>query len=240
MCSSGMAENSTHLNGLGALAARLDLRFRDLGLLDQALTHASVVPNDDDDRGNNESLEFLGDAVLGLAVAQWLYGHVPGRTPGEYTQMRAYVVNRDALAGVASRLEIGPSIRLGKGEETSGGRTRPALLADCMEAIIGAAFLDCGWKATRDFVGRVFEPELREAESSKAAWDFRSQLQNYCQLMHLPLPEFEVVREEGPDHRKEFEVAVRLRGEVVGHGIGASKKDAEQNAAKAALQHEGR
>jgi len=234
-----MAENSTHLNGLGALAARLDLNFRDLGLLDQALTHASVTTETGEGQDNYESLEFLGDAVLDLAVAQWLYEHVPGRTPGEYTQMRARVVNRDALAGVATRLELGPAIRLGKGEETSGGRTRPGLLADCMEAVIGAAFLDCGWPATLDFVTRAFEHELREADSSKAEWDYRSRLQNYCQSKGLSLPQFRVVREEGPDHQKEFEVAVQLRGKIIGHGTGGTKKEAEQNAAHAALQHEG-
>ena len=235
----GMGEDSTHLDDLRALVARLALDFSDLDLLDQALTHASAVPELPHSRGNNESLEFLGDAVLGMAVAEWLYEQVPGRSPGEYTQMRARVVNRDALAAVARRLNIAPAIRLGKGEETHGGRKRKALLADCMEAIIGAAYLHCGWDAVRELVGRAFSEELDVARHSKTEWDFRSRLQNYCQAEGLSLPEFVVVREEGPDHKKEFEVAVSLRGEVVGGGVGATKKEAEQRAARAALEYEG-
>ncbi len=234
-----MGEDSTHLDNLRALVARLALDFSGLDLLDQALTHASAVPELPHSRGNNESLEFLGDAVLGMAVAHWLYEHVPGRSPGEYTRMRARVVNRNALAAVAGRLEIAPAIRLGKGEEAHGGRERKALLADCMEAIIGAAYVDCGWETTREFVGRTFSEELDVARHSKTEWDFRSRLQNYCQAEGLPLPEFTVVREEGPDHKKEFEVAVSLRGEVVGEGTGATKKEAEQQAARAALEYEG-
>ena len=207
--------------------------------MDRALTHASAVPELPHSRGNNESLEFLGDAVLGLAVAQWLFEHAPGREPGEYTQMRARVVNRNALAEVARRLDIAPAIRLGRGENAHGGRERKALLADCLEAIIGAAYLDCGWKAARDFVERTFGEELGIAQHSKTEWDFRSKLQNYCQAEGLSLPEFTVVREEGPDHKKTFEVAVKLRDHVVGSGIGPTKKEAEQNAARAALEHEG-
>lgn len=235
----GMGEGATHLDDLRALVARLAMDFSDLDLLDQALTHASAVPELPHSRGDNESLEFLGDAVLGMAVAQWLYEQLPGRTPGEYTRMRARVVNRNALAEVAGRLGIAPAIRLGKGEEAHGGRQRRALLSDCMEAVIGAVFLDCGWDATREFIGRTFREELDEARHSKTEWDFRSRLQNYCQAEGLELPEFVVVREEGPDHKKEFEVAVRLRGEMVGRGAGSTKKEAEQHAARAALEYEG-
>lgn len=234
-----MDENSTYPNDLSALVSRLGLDFRSLELLDQALTHASAAAEASDSRGNYESLEFLGDAVLGLAVAQWLYENAPGLGPGEYTRMRARVVNRNALAGVAEKLGIGPFIRLGRGEESSQGRRRKALLADCMEAIIAAAYLDCGWEATRTLIDTAFSDELNEAVHSKKEWDFRSRLQNYCQASRMPLPEFEVVREEGPDHKKEFEVAVRLRGEIVGHGVGSTKKEAEQKAAYAALQYEG-
>ncbi len=219
--------------------ARLALDFSNLDVLDQALTHASAVPELPHSLGNNESLEFLGDAVLGMAVAQWLYEQVPGRLPGEYTRMRARVVNRNALAAVARRLDIAPAIRLGKGEEAHGGRERKALLADCMEAIIGAAYLDCGWDVAREFVERTFGEELEVARHSKTEWDFRSRLQNYCQAEGLSLPEFVVVHEEGPDHKKQFEVEVRLRGEAVGNGIGATKKEAEQRAARAALEYEG-
>ena len=234
-----MNEGNTGPNDLSALVSRLGLDLRNFDLLDQALTHASAASEAANSRGNYESLEFLGDAVLGLAVAQWLYENAPGRSPGEYTRMRARVVNRKALAGVAERLDIGPFIRLGRGEESAQGRERKALLADCMEAIIAAAYLDCGWEATRTLIDNTFSEELNEAIHSKTEWDFRSRLQNYCQASRIALPEFSIVREEGPDHKKEFEVAVRLRGEIVGHGVGSTKKEAEQKAAYAALQYEG-
>lgn len=234
-----MDESSPRARELQTLAEQLKVEFNDLGLLDQALTHASAVAEAPDVRGNNESLEFLGDAVLGLAVAQWLYEKVPDQPPGEYTQMRARVVNRNALANVADAMDIAAAIRLGKGEEASEGRSRKGLLADCVEAIIGAVFLDGGWAMAQQFVERVFDEELEGAKSREAAWDFRSRLQNYCQSKRLTLPEFTVINESGPDHRKTFEIEVALRHKVVGCGIGSTKKEAEQNAARAALKHEG-
>ena len=223
-----------------ALAGRLGIDMHDMTLLDRALTHASVSQDGPEEPGENyESLEFLGDAVLGLAIAHSLYEHAPDRGPGEYSQMRARVVNRRALAEVAKELELAPAIRLGKGEEKTGGRQRAALLADCMEAVIGAVYLDRGWDAARECVDRVFRAPLREAYTSTDTWDYRSRLQQYCQAMRIPLPEFEVVRAEGPDHQKQFDVVVRLRETIVGRGRGSSKKEAEQDAARAALENEG-
>lgn len=224
---------------LRAFASQLQLNLSNLALLDRALTHASALGDNPELPGNYESLEFLGDAVLGLAVSQWLYEHVPDLAPGHYTQMRARVVNKRALARVARGAEIAPYIRLGKGEEAVGGRTRPGLLADCLEAVIGATFLEAGWHAARDFAVRLVEDELESASKRDREWDFRSQLQNYCQANQWPLPEFEVARETGPDHEKTFEVTVRIRGEIVARGRGKSKKEAEQNAAEAALDIEG-
>jgi ribonuclease-3 len=186
-----------------------------------------------------ESLEFLGDAVLGLAVAHHLFEALPDRTPGEYSRMRAGLVNRKCVARVARMLDIAPVIRLGKGEEQAGGRHRTALLADCMEAVIGAVYLACGWEPARDFVVRAFGEELDRSEHEDNLWDFKSRLQNYCQGEKMSLPDFVVVRAEGPDHDKEFEIEVFLRGEPAGRGRGRSKKEAEQHAAKAALEYEG-
>lgn len=234
-----MGESGSRPEMLRALAVRLELDMSDMGLLDRALTHSSALAEMPELPGNNESLEFLGDAVLGLAVAQWLYQRIPELSPGDYTQMRARVVNKRTLASIAGRLDLGSAVRLSRGEEAAGGRQRSGLLADSMEAIIGAVFLDGGWKPARNFIERVFSEELEQTRSKEADRDYRSRLQQYCQAQQWPLPEFEVIREEGPDHRKEFEVSVRLEGEVAGRGTGMSKKEAEQNAARAALEHEG-
>ncbi|NIA13212.1 MAG: ribonuclease III [Nitrospiraceae bacterium] len=224
---------------LSGLCSRLDLGIRDLALLDRALTHASILPENEESTHDYESLEFLGDAVLGLAVAHYLYEHVPDRAPGDYSRMRAGLVNRRCLAQVATELDIAPAIRLGKGEEMAGGRKRKALLADCLEALIGAIYLDRGWEAVREFVARAFEEQFGHELAAERVWDFKSLLQNYCQAKRIPLPEFTVVRSEGPDHRKEFEVEVSLGGAPIGRGRGTTKKEAEQNAAREALEHEG-
>jgi ribonuclease-3 len=226
-------------NALRDLANRLELGEVNLKLLDRALTHSSITSTAQKPAYDYESLEFLGDAALGLAVAHHLYICAPDRTPGEYSRMRAGLVNRRCLARVAQGLEIAPLIRLGKGEEHSGGRERISLLADCLEAMIGAVYLDQGWEAARSLVVRVFRDEFEREKASDRIWDFKSRLQNYCQAHHMPLPDFHLIRSEGPDHLKEFEMEVALNSEPVGRGAGMSKKEAEQNAARAALKHVG-
>jgi ribonuclease-3 len=234
-----MIDDSERAETLRVLSSRLDLDISDWSLLDRALTHASIFAEAQGPVRDYEPLEFLGDAVLNLAVAHYLYARVPDRTPGEYSRMRAGLVNRRCLARIADVLNIAPAIRIGKGEEMSGGRQRAALLADCIEAMVGALYLDRGWDAARDFVARVFQAEFRRELAADRMWDFKSRLQNYCQAEHIALPTFVVVRSEGPDHRKEFEVEVIIRGEPVGRGKGLTKKEAEQNAARAALERQG-
>lgn len=234
-----MGEKSSRNEELRALGSRLGLDLGSFNLLDRAVTHASAVGDRPEFSGNNESLEFLGDAVLGLAVADWLHEHVPNLSPGQYTQMRARVVNKQTLARVAKGLDIGSAVRLSRGEESSGGRDRQGLLADCLEAVVGAVFLGEGWETAKRFVVRILENELRAAPESRGEWDYRSQLQNYCQARQWPLPVFDVVAESGPDHQKTFEVAVTLHDRVVGIGHGNTKKEAEQCAARAALESEG-
>ena len=225
---------------LRGLAERLGIPMSNVAFYDQALTHASSVAESTGTGGGDyESLEFLGDAVLGLAVAHHLFTHVPGRTPGEYSRMRAGMVNRHSVARVAHELGIEPLILLGRGEEACGGRRRASLAADCMEALIAAVYLDCGWVAAREFVARVFEGEFLQSGASNRVWDYKSRLQNLCQAGHVGLPRFEVIRSEGPDHLKEFEVEVYVRGAAAGRGRGRSKKEAEQNAAREALEREG-
>jgi ribonuclease III len=235
----GMKDDRRRLADLQALGSALGIQFADVALLDRALTHASASAELESETPDYEALEFLGDAVLGLAVAEYLYTNAPDRTPGEYSRMRAAVVNRRTLARVANALDLGTAIRLGRGEELSGGRRRRALLADCMEAVIGAFYLDQGLAATAEFIERVFCDDLEAALSQQQVWDYKSRLQHYCQANRMPLPAFKVVRSEGPDHCKEFEMEVTLGNGVSGRGIGLSKKEAEQKAARAALDQEG-
>ena len=237
--SDAMNDSEERAETLRALAARLGIAVQNMTLFDRALTHASVVAEANAPLRDYESLEFLGDAVLGLAVADYLFVKHPDRTPGEYSRMRAGVVSRRSVARVARELDIAPAIRLGKGEEHSGGRQRAALVADCLEALIGAVSLDCGWEAAQDFVTRSFLRELQRACGEEEVWDFKSRLQNYCQAERIALPEFKVIRSEGPDHRKEFEVEVWVRGHPLGRGRGSNKKEAEQNAAREALERVG-
>ena len=224
---------------LRKFAANAGLRFTDWTLLECALTHSSVMNDDPEDKNHYETLEFLGDAALELAVSHTLFQRIPEGTPGEYTQMRSRIVRKSSLASIARQLNLGPVIRLGRGEEQSGGRERNALLADCVESLLAAIYLDGGWAAAQDFVATYFEERIAEVINSSRQLDSRSLLQNYCQREKIELPEFLVTNEEGPAHDKVFDVEVRLRGVQVGTGRGRSKKEAEQAAARQALIQEG-
>lgn len=234
-----MTDNDARTRELRELTTRLGVEMNDVDLFDRALTHASLVAESEDSVEDYESLEFLGDAVLGLAAAHHLFEALPDRRPGEYSRMRAGLVNRRCVARVGRELNIAPYIRLGKGEELSGGRSRTALVSDCMEALIGAIYLDSGWAVAQSFVIRVFEAEFSRSEWKNSAWDYKSRLQNLCQSRHIPLPTFHLVRSDGPDHKKEFEVEVLIQGVAKGCGTGSTKKEAEQRAAREALEHEG-
>ncbi len=221
---------------LHELAARLGLEVKDVSLFERALTHASVASESPEPTRDYESLEFLGDAVLGLVVAHHLFEVFPDRTPGEYSKMRAGLVNRRSVARAANELGLAQYIRLGKGEELAGGRQRIALVADCLEALIAAVYLDSGWDTVRSFIARVFAHELSRAHDVERVWDYKSRLQDRCQAKRLPLPQFVVILSEGPDHKKEFEVEVSIDGIPSGRGRGHTKKEAEQHAARAALE----
>ena len=220
-----------------ALERLLGVTFKDKRLLKQAMTHASYSRGKGD---NYERLEFLGDAALGLAVAHFLYEQAPRRAAGEYSAMRAAIVNRTSLSEAARKLGIAPFIRLGKGEEQSGGRERPGLLEDCLEALIGAVYVDQGWDATRQFVEAIFADSLRAIQKNGPVKDYKTRLTQYCQAQQLNLPCFEVLRETGPDHQKEFEVVCLVNGKPAGTGKGFSKKMAEQEAAREALRGKSR
>ncbi|MEK4148412.1 ribonuclease III [Robertmurraya sp. FSL W8-0741] len=215
---------------------KIGVHFTNVKLLIQAFTHSSYVnehrkkPYDD-----NERLEFLGDAVLELTVSQFLYNKYPTMSEGELTKLRAAVVCEPSLVAFANELTFGEYVLLGKGEEMTGGRTRPALLADVFEAFIGALFLDKGIDAVVQFLEKVVFPKI-DAGAFSHVMDFKSQLQEHVQRDGSGLIEYKVLQEKGPAHNREFISQVSLNGEEVGVGTGRSKKEAEQHAAQMALE----
>jgi ribonuclease-3 len=219
------------------LQARIDYRFRDRGLLEHALTHKSRAAEDATGGvADNESLEFLGDAVLGLVVAHALFEQYPTYNEGQKSKIKAQVVSTLSLARHAEQLRLGDHLILGRGEEKTGGRFKQALLADAYEALIAAIYLDGGLDAAARFLQR----ELKEALDQGAAQDFvgqdfKSALQERLQALGRPLPEYRVSGETGPDHRKVFSVDVVVNGDVLGSATGKAKKEAEQEAARLAL-----
>jgi ribonuclease-3 len=202
-----------------------------------ALTHRSFV-NEHPDQGHedNERLEFLGDAIIDLAVSHRLMERFPAASEGELSKMRAAVVDEAGLAALARAFEIGPLLRLGRGEELTGGREKPSLLADAMEAVVAAVYLEGGLPAVLAMVDRYLEDTFARAGAGTLDRDYKTQLQELAQSRLRAGPRYQVVAELGPDHAKRFEVEVELRGEVVGRASGRSKKDAEQAAARQALE----
>jgi ribonuclease III len=221
-----------------ALELRLGYRFRDRGLLEHALTHKSKA-HEDPSGGvlDNESLEFLGDAVLGLVIADALCRAYPQWSEGQKSKVKASLVSTTALAELAERLQLGEHMILGRGEEKTGGRRKQALLADTCEALIAAIYLDGGLEPARQFILREMG-EAIEAANDPAYFgrDHKSRLQEALQALGRPLPNYRVAGEAGPEHRKMFYVEVLVGGEVIAQGIGRTKKDAEQEAAKSALE----
>jgi ribonuclease-3 len=202
------------------------------GLLERALTHRSYA-YEHGGLPTNERLEFLGDSVLGVIVTDALYRNHPDLAEGQLAKLRASVVNTRALAGVARSLELGKWLRLGKGEEVTGGRDKASILADTMEALIGAVYLDRGLDAATVMVRRLFDPLMEAATAEGAALDWKTSLQELTAASGLGVPEY-VVSESGPDHQKAFTAAAVVQGTVHGEGAGRSKKEAEQQAAEAA------
>jgi len=222
----------------GELQQRIGYTFRDIGLLEQALTHRSRAAEDASGGViDNELLEFLGDAVLGLVVADTLVRQYPHYDEGQTSKLKAAVVSMRSLADHAERLGLGRHLLLGRGEEKSGGRSKPALLADSYEALVAALYLDGGLEAAATFLRRELGAAI-DAGATEAVpgRDFKSALQERLQAQGRPLPEYVVAGESGPDHQKEFEVEVRVGDEVLGRAGGRSKKTAEQDAARQALE----
>src|SRR5437773_770731 len=220
------------------LQQAIGYRFRDRGLLEHAMTHTSRA-NEDVSGGvrDNESMEFLGDAVLGFVVADILFRDFPEFDEGEKSKTKASLVSTTMLARQAERLGLGDHLLLGRGEEKTGGRRKQALLADGYEALIAAIYLDGGIEHVRAFITREFRDHLNDVRChGVSGQDYKSALQELIQSRDETLPEYRLVGAIGPDHRKLFQVEVLVRGEAVAEATGSSKKEAEQEAAKAALE----
>jgi len=225
---------------LGPLEARIGYHFRDLGLLEHALTHRSRA-HEDASGGviDNESLEFLGDAVLGFVMADMLFHRYPTHSEGYKSKVKASIVSAVSLTRLAEDIDLGRFVLLGRGEEKTGGRQKHAILADSYEALIAAVYLDGGVEAARAFIVSQFGPLITAAgdQAAEATFteDWKSALQEWLQAEGRGLPNYRVAAVEGPDHHRRFDVEVLVGGRVAGRAEGRSKKDAEQQAAREAL-----
>ncbi len=229
---------------LSELESRLGHRFNDPGLLDQALTHKSysheagngkqtVVPH-------YESLEFLGDSILGFVISDFLYTSDPNLTEGELTKIRAQLVSTSQLASQSLRLELGKYLKLSRGEEKTGGREKRAIMADLFESLVASIYIDSGLEAVRAFIEEQFRPQVELlARGELELRDSKSSLQEELHRRGFPSPQYDVIRESGPDHEKTFFVGVSVQGNVLAEGKGRSKKEAESEAAQKAIDQMG-
>jgi len=222
---------------LADLERRLDVHFRDRTLLHTALVHGSVGTEARSRHGDNyERLEFLGDAVLNLVIADHLYRMFPTRLEGDLARLRASVVSEGPLARVARAMDLGRYMLLGRGEEKGGGRTRASLLADALEAVVGAVYVDAGYGVAHYCVTRWFAEDLSRLEEPGGS-DYKSLLQELVQQRERRLPRYRITGQEGPEHDRVFVAVVEVSGRTIGEGRGKSKKEAEQAAAQQALEH---
>ncbi len=225
------------LDELETFEQKLGHRFCDLHLLVRALTHPSYLnEHPEDEIGDNQRLEFLGDAVLDFITGSWVYRRYPDFDEGRMTRLRAALVRTESLAWLAREVGIGSVLRIGRGEEEAGGRERDANLCDAFEAVVGALYLDGGLEATEAFIEPLIAPVAERILTAEADMDAKSRLQEWSQAEKEITPHYRIVAEEGPDHAKTFVAEVRLGRKTVGRGTGRSKQAAEQAAAQAALE----
>ncbi len=232
-----MPHESSRSDWVERLQVSLRYRFRDPTLLETALTHRSRVYEQGADASSSyERLEFLGDALLGLLVSDWLYRDDEAAAEGLLSRRRQSVVRASTLAAVATRLGLGQAMQLGRGEERTGGRQKSSILGDAFESVLGAIYLDGGMRAARAFLRRELGPDLRETRA--ASWtsdDFKTRLQEAVQARLQQIPCYRIVSTTGPDHALEFTVEVRVGDRILGQGTGTNRKRAEQIAASQAL-----
>lgn len=222
---------------LSLIEDALHYAFRQQGLLLEALTHSSYAnEHPEEEVGYNERLEFLGDSVLGLVVVEELFRNCPGHSESQMAKMKSYLVSRAVLSEIAREIGVGDVIRLGKGEEASGGRGKDNILADALEAIFGAVFLDGGYVAARDVINSLFGGYIEYTIKTGKYHDYKTDLQEKTQALYGTLPEYRLVLEEGEEHNKKFTVEVYVEGQMMGRGSGRSKKEAQMNAAACAIK----
>ena len=228
--------SENRMQELHSLQDQINFHFSDLKLLNKALTHKSYANEKGKNLNHNERLEFLGDSVLDILVSDFLVHRYSDFAEGILSQIRAAVVNESCLAKLAQKINLGDYLLLGKGEQISDGKNKPSILADAFEALAGAVFRD----GRLDAASNIFLPLLvEEIEKTAKSWsfrDFKSDLQEYTQNKLICIPSYKVIKETGPDHAKEFEVVVKIKNEIQGKGLGKSKKEAEQAAAKIAME----
>jgi ribonuclease-3 len=220
-------------NELAAFQKAAGFKFKNIDLLNLSFMHRSVS-NEAGNKTSNERLEFLGDSILGAVCAALLYQDYSEKNEGELAKIKAVVVSEDILSEIALNLQIDKMLLLGKGEEKTSGRTKKAILADAMEALIGALYLDSGYKTVFDFVSRCIKPEIKKATGANFYKDYKSLLQEYCQQHYRCYPEYQLVKRTGPEHDRTFWMEVSIDETVYGCGTGRNKKSAEQEAAKVA------
>lgn len=230
----------TSVSSTDFFSSPLNYHFADPTLLDEALTHKSYV-NERREQAlrHNERLEFLGDAVLSLIMSDYLAKRYPELSEGGLSKLKATLVSEATLANAARRLNLGSHLKLGRGEERSKGREKASVLADALEAVIAAVYLDGGFEASRTVTITILSEELRQVESlhmKPGGEDSKTRLQEWCQRRYDSLPQYLTLNETGPDHQKVFDIEVRVNNEVLGRGKGHSKKEAEQAAARQALE----
>ena len=222
---------------LTQLEAKLGYQFRDSSLLQTALTHPSIVAESKSHNADNQRLEFLGDAVLQLVLTEDLYLRFPTEGEGVLTKWRARLVSKPALAAFGTQLELGGEILMGKGEEANGGRSRSSTLADCIEAVLGAVYLDGGFEKAQEVVLKMVGSALKEVTQSSETGNPKGELQEVLQAITPESPNYKILSATGPDHDKNFRASVTWKGCLLGEGKGASKKIAEAAAASDALKN---
>lgn len=216
---------------------QLGIKFKNFALLDLALTHRSYSNESVYEESNNERLEFLGDSILGLVVCEHLYHHFPESKEGYLAKVKSHVVSEEILADVALALKVDNFLLIGKGEECSGGRHKKAILADAMEAIMGALFLDSGFKVARAFIRNFMVPQIQMVKENRHRKDFKTMLQEFLQKKFKSYPKYKLVDKSGPDHDRTFWINVEAGGHEYGPGKGKNKKEAEQAAAQLAYEN---
>jgi ribonuclease-3 len=229
--------SETRIEQLNSLQDRIKFKFSDIKLLNKALTHRSYANENSETLKHNERLEFLGDSVLDILVSDYLVHEYSEFAEGTLSKIRAAVVNETCLAKLAKNIKLGNYLLLGRGEDLSGGREKASILADTFEALAGAVFCDGRFDAASNIFLPLLIEEITKTAQSWSFRDFKSDLQEYTQNKLVCIPSYKVVREIGPDHAKNFEVVVIIKNEVEGKGFGRSKKEAEQAAAKMAIEN---